>query len=140
MSVFVHYRLGPSRVHGVGCFAEQDIPEGALIACASPWDVTLTTQAFEALPEDDQREVRHHGHFDKVDGLWHVDFAMTRFANHSSCPNVRQEYDAQRRYRIVALRDIACGEELLIDYADFEDDSAYRQLVPHVQASGTEPA
>ena len=43
-----------------------------------------------------------------------------RFVNHSDAPNVATDY-VQDPYGLdVALRDIAAGEELTMDYANFE--------------------
>ena len=50
-------------------------------------------------------------------------FDDARFVNHSDTPNVATNY-AQDPYGLdVALRDIAAGEELTMDYAGFEEQS-----------------
>jgi hypothetical protein len=113
---------------GVGVYADQDIPNEFCIVEASPLlDVNLTEEQFNLLSETEQSEIKHHGHFDKVLNKWHVDFDMTRFANHSSNPNLVQKYN-KKGYYIVTLRDVKRGEELTINYSDFEDDSEYREF------------
>lgn len=128
MSVHIEYRLANSDVHGIGCFTVHPIKSGALIASASPLDINISQEAFDRLPESERQQIRHHGHLDAVSGLWHVDFDMTRFANHSSKPNIQQRYHGMAYY-IVAIQDVAAGEELLIDYADFEHDHGTRKIV-----------
>lgn len=127
MSVFVKYRLAPSSTHGIGCFAAQEIANGDVIAKASPLDLNLSQEEFELLPESEKNEMTHYGHFDKVSGLWHLDFDLTRFANHSDSPNVKQLYD-EDGYYIVAIAELHDGDEMLIDYSDFEGDSSHRKF------------
>ena len=116
----ITYRLDQSPLHGIGVFTEEDIPKDFCIVEASPaLDINLTEEEFFKLSQPEQDEIRHHGHFDKISGKWHVDFDMTRFANHSDTPNIEQRYN-ERGYYIVARRAIEKGEELTINYADFE--------------------
>ena len=116
----IKYRLAPSSIHGIGVFTDQHIPKDFCIVEASPLlDINLRTEEFMLLSETEQSEIRHHGHYDKVLNVWHVDFDMTRFANHSTQPNLAQRY-SEKGYYIISLRDIAHGEELTINYQDFE--------------------
>lgn len=122
----ITYILKPSLLHGIGVFTEEDIPEDFCIAEASPLlDINITSEQFEELSISEKEEIKHHGHFDKVLDRWHVDFDMTRFANHSDIPNLKQKYN-EKGYYIVALKNIKHGEELTINYSDFENNSEYR--------------
>ncbi|MBP6888675.1 MAG: SET domain-containing protein [Candidatus Pacebacteria bacterium] len=116
----IRYKLGPSTIHGIGVFSEEDIPKDCCIVTASPLlDTNLSQEQFDTLSATEQEEVKHHGHYDKVLNRWHVDFDMTRFANHSDSPNLTQKYN-DKGYYILALKDIKKGEELTINYDDFE--------------------
>ncbi len=108
------------QIHGIGVFAEEDIPENFCIVEASPLlDINLSEEQFFKLTKEEQSEIKHHGHFDKVLNKWHVDFDMTRFANHSNRPNCEQKYNTHGYY-IVTIRNIKNGEEITINYNDFE--------------------
>lgn len=116
----IKYKLAPSNLHGIGVFADEDVPPLFCIVEASPLlDINLTSEQFNSLSKSEQEEIKHHGHFDKILNKWHVDFDMIRFANHSNTPNIKQEYN-DRGYYIVSLREIKTGEELTINYEDFE--------------------
>ncbi len=118
--VNITYQLALSDIHGIGVFTREDIVKDFCVAEASPLlDINLSVEQFNSLTENERREIQHHGHYDKVLNVWHVDFDMTRFANHSDNPNLAQKYNA-KGYYIVALRDIKNGEELTINYEDFE--------------------
>lgn len=122
----ITYKLLPSELHGIGCFSDEYIPSWFCIVEASPLlDINISDEQFLALSYSEQNEIRHHGHFDKVTKKWHVDFDMTRFANHSFEPNIQQGYNS-KGYYIVAVRDIKKWEELMIDYWDFENTDSTR--------------
>ncbi|MEZ0209118.1 MAG: SET domain-containing protein, partial [Candidatus Paceibacterota bacterium] len=116
----IQYQLKESLLHGIGVFSKERIKAGFCVVEASPLlDINLSEEKFLLLSSEEQKEVRHHGHFDKVLNKWHVDFDMTRFANHSENPNLQQLYN-EKGYYIVALRDIEKDEELTINYSDFK--------------------
>lgn len=116
----IKYKLASSKLHGIGVFAGEDISKDFCIVEASlALDINLTQAEFEVLSESEKKEIKHHGHYDKVLNKWHVDFYMTRFANHSDKPNLTQRYN-DNGYYILSLRDIKNGEELTINYEDFE--------------------
>lgn len=91
----VALQVAPSSIHGQGLFAGEDIAAGAVVG----W--------CEVIP------AKHPG----AHTLWcdegPVDVVCElRFTNHSTTPNVVY-YDT---LRVVALRDIKCGEELTYNY------------------------
>ena len=105
----IKYHLGLSSIHGIGVFAGEDISKDFCIAEASPLlDINLSAEEFDSLSENERREIKHHGHYDKVLNKWHVDFDMTRFANHSNNPNLIQKYN-DKGYYILSLRNIKSG-------------------------------
>lgn len=116
----IKYKLNLSSLHGIGVFADEDIPKDFCIVEASPLlDINLSVDEFESLSDNEKQEIKHHGHYDKVLKKYHVDFNMTRFANHSESPNLSQKYN-EKGYYIVSIQDIKKGEELTINYEDFE--------------------
>jgi len=122
--LLVPTRLSQSPIHGLGVFAL------APIAASMPvWrferglDMEFSPDIVTALPEHVQTFFRHYGYLDRNVGRIILCFDDARFVNHSDAPNVATDY-AQDPYGLdVALRDIAAGEELTMDYANFEQTS-----------------
>ena len=55
-------------------------------------------------------------------------FAIICTMNHSCAPNVQVQYDrGDSAGTLVALRDIADGDELFINYVDVENDVSIRE-------------
>jgi len=61
--------------------------------------------------------------------MWHVDFDVSKFINHSYQPTVSQDKQHDEAY-LVATRDIKKGEELTQNYLEFEtsEDLARRGI------------
>lgn len=111
----------PSRIHGSGGYAAKAVPAG--------------TQLIEYLGECITKEESHRrcaagNPFiflldDATDLDGNVDWNTARWLNHSCAPNCKAQLEEGRIW-IVALRDLAAGEELtfnygydLTDYRDF---------------------
>ena len=122
--LLVPTRLSQSPIHGLGVFAL------APIAASMPvWrferglDMEFSPDIVTTLPEHVQAFLSHYGYLDRNVGRIILCFDDARFVNHSDAPNVATDY-AQDPYGLdVALRDIAAGEELTMDYANFEQTS-----------------
>jgi SET domain-containing protein len=122
--LLVPTRLSQSPIHGLGVFAL------APIAASMPvWrferglDMEFSPDIVTTLPEHVQAFFSHYGYLDRNVGRIILCFDDARFVNHSDAPNVATDY-AQDPYGLdVALRDIAAGEELTMDYANFEQTS-----------------
>lgn len=106
-----------STIQGTGLFAVREIPAGTRIV--EYVGQKLTKQ--QALAEC---EAGNHFVF-TLDDEWdlngNVEWNLARFINHSCAPNCEAEQDVDRVW-ILALRDIACGEELTYNYGyDLEE-------------------
>ncbi|MFA6190436.1 MAG: SET domain-containing protein [Candidatus Staskawiczbacteria bacterium] len=115
--IHIVYKVKPSKVHGVGLFADQDIKKGDLIYTPnSLLDVDLTEEQFKKLSPSEQKEVEYYGYLNKKTNKWHVAFEMIRILNHGSNgkANVTQNEDMI----MTAKRGIKKGEELLQDYIE----------------------
>ena len=113
-------------------YAAQDIPENTLIYSASPvLDTNITQEQFDALDEKEKKEVRWWGFFDTPSQMWHVDFDVTHFINHSYEANVTQD-TSHTEAHLVAARDIKAGDELTQNYLEFEtpEEFAERGIPP----------
>jgi SET domain-containing protein len=110
--------VAPSRIEGVGVFAAEDIPAGALIWKLDPHlDRLLTGAAIAALPEVHQAFVERYGYpYPHDPSMTIVELDNGRFMNHSTAPNTRFS-DPDAGFTKIA---IPAHEELTCDYAEFD--------------------
>lgn len=93
-------------MHGRGVFASRPIRAGETLIDWSECTHMLTPVEAAQLPDEERR------YLSVIDGQ-HIQFSPpARFVNHSCEPNARGRDGAD-----VALRDIAAGEEITVDYA-----------------------
>jgi len=116
-STYVMIKASP--VHGIGVFAIRDIPKGTQDIFSQgigEW-IEVSKEEVEALPKHSRDLVENHCLFDEKSyfipdyGFKLVDLVI--YLNHSDSPNVVSINDGER---FEAIRDIACGEELFVDY------------------------
>ncbi|HEY5405848.1 MAG TPA: SET domain-containing protein [Ginsengibacter sp.] len=119
--------LQPSKIAGIGVFALRPIPKGCRDMFSKPdpnekW-ITLTNEEVLNLPDHARRLVENYCLFDvnqyyvPEKGFKVVDVSL--FLNHSDTPNIISIDDGNY---FETLRDIAEGEELLIDYGTIVDE------------------
>ena len=117
----VKTRIGPSKIHGIGLFAEEFIPKGTIVWRFVPgYDLELTPETVKALPGHVRQFFAHYGYLDSHLHHWMLHFDNGRFINHSDDPNTRPNYSEDPHGVDVAVRDIAAGEEITSDYTLFE--------------------
>ena len=98
---------------GAGVFATQPLPKGTLIWVKDPLDKVITMAEFLRWPKEYAAVLQRTGVF--VHGeIWQT-WDHARMMNHSCTPNC----GGTARGFELALRDIAKGEELTNDYAEF---------------------
>ncbi len=109
--------LGPSPIHGLGIFAARPIPAGTAIWTLDPVLDRIIPAARLALLPDHVRDYLEHycEYFPETDELV-LSGDDDRFTNHSDDPNTAPEGHNQPRATMIALRDIAAGEEITCDY------------------------
>lgn len=128
--IHIKYKLDKSASHGIGLFADEDLKRGQLIYTASPLlDLNITQAQFDSLSDREKDEIRWWGFKIEDEGVWHVDFDVSKFINHSYEPTVTQDPGRKDAY-LVATRDIQKGEELTQNYLEFEsaEDLARRGI------------
>lgn len=119
--------LRPSPIEGVGVFAIADIPKGCRDMFSRPdasdqW-ISVPRADVESLPPHARFLVENYCLYDAQHyfvpehGFTKMDLVC--FLNHSDTPNVMSIDDGAY---FEAIRDIAVGEELLVDYGDIVDD------------------
>ena len=108
-----------SPIHGIGVFAIRDIPKGTqdiFSQGVGDW-IEVSKEEVEALPKHSRDLVENHCLFDEQNyfipdyGFKLVDLVI--YLNHSDTPNIISINDGER---FEAIRDIAEGEELFVDY------------------------
>ena len=75
----------------------------------------------DGLPAQVRAFFGHYGYLDRNVGRIILCFDDARFVNHSDTPNVATDYARDPYGLDVALRGIAAGEELTMDYGGFEE-------------------
>ena len=122
--LLVPTRIGPSTIHGTGVFAHAPIAKGTAVwRFAKGLDMEFNPDILPTLPAHVQQFFSQYGYVDRNLKRIILCFDDARFVNHSDSPNVATDY-AQDPYGLdVALRDIAAGEELTMDYGGFEESA-----------------
>lgn len=105
-------------MHGLGIFAEENIPKGKVIYIIEEgMDLHISPEKFNNLPNESKNTIKHYGYFDKINNAYHLSYDDIRFCNHSST----QANITNINGVLVAMREILSGEELLQNYSEFED-------------------
>ncbi len=119
--------LRPSPIEGVGVFAVRDIPKGCRSMFSKPdapeqW-VSVTRAEVDALPAHARGLVENYCLYDAehyfipATGFKKMDLVC--YVNHADEPNIVSIEDGAW---FEAMRDIAAGEELFLDYGEIVDD------------------
>ena len=123
--LLVPTRLAPSRIHGLGVFAVAPIAKGTPVwRFEKGLDMEFAPDIAERFPEHVRAFFSRYGYLDRNLNRLILCFDDARFVNHSDAPNVATDYARDPHGLDVALRDIAAGEELTMDYAGFEEAGA----------------
>lgn len=109
--------LAESKVHGIGLFAAESIKKGTVIWEFSPHiDMVFPVMKYEEAPRQVKDFLKVYGYvsIDRPD-VYTICVDNARFINHSEEPNTDDTTGLT-----IAKRDIAAGEEILSNYAEFE--------------------
>jgi SET domain-containing protein len=116
--------IKPSALHGIGVFAIRDIPKGCRDIFAKEmgeW-INVPRTEIDALPQHAKDLVENFCLFDETtyylpaQGFKAIDLSL--FLNHSDTPNIISINEGES---FETLRNIAKGEELVIDYGEIVD-------------------
>jgi len=119
LSASTYVMIKPSPLHGIGVFAIRDIPKGTkniFSKGVGDW-IKVSKEEVDALPQHSKDLIENHCLFDE-DFYFIPDYGfklvdLVIYLNHSETPNVISLNDGEE---FEAIRDIANGEELLVDY------------------------
>ncbi len=119
----VKTKIGQSKIHGTGLFADELIPKGTTTWEWIPeFDVAFNKEDVESLPELMKNYILYYAYVDKDIDKLVLCADNQRYINHSKNTNI----DSTPR-RDVANRDIQPGEELLCNYNLF-DNTYFKRL------------
>lgn len=116
-----------SKINGIGLFADQIISKGTLVQKFMPgFDQIIPEGEIQKLSEPAREQFLTYAYKTK-DRKYILCFDNTRFLNHSDNPNLisndpTDEID-------IAARDIHKGEELTVNYKDFDADFDFKMSI-----------
>ena len=114
---YVKHTLKPSKINGIGLFANQNIKKGEVVyEVVLADDLLLTNNEFITLTSSQKSTIEHFGYFDKKLSKWHLANDDIKFCNHSPNSNV-----SLIGSKLIALRNINSGDEILHNYQEIED-------------------
>jgi SET domain-containing protein len=118
-------QIRPSAIHGIGVFALCTIPKGqrGLFSQGQEQWIPVSKKEVAALPQHAVDLIENYCLYDEENyfvpeyGFKILDLVI--FLNHSETPNIASINEGED---FETLRDIATGEELLINYGDIVDE------------------
>lgn len=125
--ILVETKIGPSKIHGIGLFADQFISKGTLVQKMMPgFDLIIPESEIYKLSAPARRQFLKYVYKSKG-GQYILCFDDARFLNHSDSPNLTSGDSAEEID--IAARDIKKGEELTVNYREFDADFAYKMSI-----------
>lgn len=122
--LLVKTKIGESSISGIGLFAAEFIAKGTQVwIYREGFDVCVPDGYPEQLPEPAKTFFLKYAYQNPDTKQYVLCSDDARFFNHADAPNVECIYDENGAYIAdVAVRDIQPGEELTIDYREFDSD------------------
>jgi len=120
--LLIRTNLRPSPIEGLGLFAAQPIAKGTITWAFDPrFDLLFDEAEVDRLPALQRALMLRHGYLSIQLQKYVLCADDARFWNHSATPNnaqILRPDDIEPSN--IALRDIAAGEELTVDYRTFD--------------------
>lgn len=114
--LLVKTKIGPSKIHGIGLFADENIPRGKVVWKFNPIiDKAITIEETKTLPGFTQEYIQKYSFFNDGKYILCGDYAI--FTNHSDNPNLESVDEMS-----VAAHDIQNGEELTDNYNSYDEE------------------
>lgn len=116
----------PSKIHGIGVFADEKILKGTIAWKFDPrFDIYFDPAEVEKMPEGQREFVKKYAPLSTSSRKYIYSIDDSRFTNHSSVNNNTDviEVPGEPEKVAVANKDIERGEEILVNYLDFDINS-----------------
>jgi uncharacterized protein len=121
--LIIKTKLGPSKIHGVGVFADEFIPKGVTVWVFFPGlDLEIDKEQLSEYPRIAQDYIKKYAYLSRKSGKYVMCFDNCRFTNHSYDPNTAEVENYPGEAPDYALRDIQKGEEITINYQIIDGD------------------
>jgi SET domain-containing protein len=134
--LLVDARLERSPIHGWGVFARERIPKGTRTwQFMSGVDQVIDPAAVESAREDLRNLLVHYTYLHPFLKRRVLCGDIAKFMNHSETPNIESTNEQDGGFD-VAVRDIEAGEELTVDYREFEDGALMARMEAGTRAPG----
>ena len=125
--LLVKTKIGQSKINGIGLFADQFIAKGTLVQKFMPgFDLIIPESEIQKLSEPAREQFLKYAYKNK-DGQYILCFDDTRFLNHSDNPNLISNDPVEEID--IAAKDIQKGEELTVNYKEFDADFDYKMSI-----------
>lgn len=129
--LLVKTRIGQSKIHGTGLFADQFIPKGTIVWRFDPGiDLKFKQEEISEL----DGSMYDHLYLSTTTGLYLFCNDDAKYMNHSLKPTLDgvELGDTEGEGGDIAIRDIEPGEELTYDYEKWElrEDIRQKVLIP----------
>mgnify|MGYP000255157863 CR=1 FL=1 len=108
--LLVRTKLGISKIHGIGLFADEFIRQGTIIFKEDDFTKKITKEEVEFLPPTQRNFIKTYSYF--RDGF----YRLSLFMNHSDTPNTIDIDDLT-----IANYDINIGEEITCNYKNIDE-------------------
>ena len=120
--LYVKTKVLPSKIQGLGLFADEFIPKGRIIwKFTSGFDLKFTKKEIDRLPKKARDYMMTYAWLSKKSGKYCFSTDDGKYFNHSKNPNsLSAYYDDEEEVVTKAVRDIKKGYEITDDYAAFE--------------------
>ena len=114
--------LKPSKIEGIGLFADEKIPKGTVTWKFDPrFDILFDPKEVQQMSKEQQELITHFAYLSKTSGKYVYSIDDSRFTNHSVNNNVDSVYlPNEEEVCGIANRDIEKGEEILVNYRKFD--------------------
>ena len=125
--LLVKTKIAPSKIAGIGLFANEFIPKGAYIwRFKKEFDIRVDQKYPDTLPEPTKSYFKSYAYQNPKTLNYVLCTDDARFFNHSNTPNTNCVEDPDDEDTAnIAARNIQSGEELTIDYREFDADPFY---------------
>ena len=120
--MFVKTRIGLSKIHAIGIFADQFIKKGTILWRFIPgFDLKFTKQQIRKLPPQARKYLDTYSYLSKKSRKYILPIDNAKYFNHSKNPNcLTAYYENEEEVVTKAIRDINSGEEITENYRSFE--------------------